>query len=131
MHLSRPRFGQLARGDAATTVPRGAWLVWGLAAGFYFVALFHRMSLGVASLEAAHRFGVAAGALAAFSAVQLGLYLLMQVPAGLGADRIGPRRMLALGLTCMAVGEIAFGLSTDMTVGLAARALVGIGDACT
>jgi sugar phosphate permease len=89
------------------------------------------MSLGVASLEATHRFGVEAGALAAFSAVQLGLYLVMQVPAGLGADRIGPRRMLAFGLAFMAVGEVTFGLSTSMALGLAGRALVGIGDAFT
>jgi MFS family permease len=140
--IGRRRNGQLAIGTprpaarpaaaaAGAAVPRGAWLVWGLAASFYFVALFHRMSLGVASLEATHRFGVGTGALAAFSAVQLGLYLLMQVPAGLGADRIGPRRMLAVGLACMAVGEVTFGLSTSMALGLAGRALVGIGDAFT
>ena len=44
MHLRRT-----GAGDEAS---RGAWLVWGLAAGFYLVALFHRMSLGVASLDA-------------------------------------------------------------------------------
>ena len=34
-----------------------AWRMWALAAAFYLVAIFHRMSLGVASLDASHRFG--------------------------------------------------------------------------
>ena len=104
-------------------------MVWGLAASFYLVALFHRMSLGVASLDAQERFGLSAGTIATLSAVQLGLYLLWTIPAGLAADRIGPRRALTLGLVLMAVGETAFGLAASAPVALGGRALVGIGDA--
>src|SRR4051794_11130350 len=75
-----------------------AWLVWGVAVALYFVAVFHRMGLGVAALEAERRYHVAAGALSVFTAVQLGVYLAMQVPVGLAADRIGPRRSLAAGM---------------------------------
>jgi hypothetical protein len=49
---------------------RRAWLVWGLAAGFYLVALFHRMSLGVASLDAQRRFDLSPGTIATLSALQ-------------------------------------------------------------
>ncbi len=108
---------------------RTAWGVWGLAAGFYLVALFHRMSLGVASLDAQERFGLGAGDIATLSALQLGLYLAMTIPAGLAADRIGPRRALALGLGIIAVGEVAFGLATAAPLALGGRALVGVGDA--
>lgn len=107
----------------------GAWTVWGLAAGFYLVALFHRMSLGVASLDAQQRLGLGPGAIATLSALPLGLYLAMTIPAGLAADRIGPRRALAAGLVLMAVGETAFGLATQAPVALVGRALVGVGDA--
>src|SRR4051812_50057150 len=86
------------------------WLVWGFAAGLYFVAVFHRMVLGVAALEAERRYHVGAGALSAFTAVQLGVYLAMQVPVGLAADRIGPRRSLAAGMAAVAVGEAGVGL---------------------
>ena len=55
------------------------------------------MILGVAAFEAERRYHVGAGALSAFTAVQLGVYLAMQVPVGLAADRIGPRRSLATG----------------------------------
>ncbi|MGD9695464.1 MAG: nitrate/nitrite transporter [Thermoleophilia bacterium] len=103
--------------------------MWGLAAGFYLVALFHRMSLGVASIEAHDRLGLGPDAIALLSALQLGLYLLMTIPAGLAADRIGPRRALAGGLILMAAGETIFGLAHDPAVALAGRGLVGVGDA--
>jgi nitrate/nitrite transporter NarK len=106
-----------------------AWTVWGLAASFYLVALFHRMSLGVASLDAQERFGLSAGTVATLSALQLGLYLAWTIPAGLAADRIGPRRALTLGLVLMAAGETAFGLATSAPLALGGRALVGVGDA--
>ncbi|MBX5470190.1 MAG: MFS transporter [Thermoleophilaceae bacterium] len=105
--------------------------MWGLAGSFYLVALFHRMSLGVASLEAQRRLGVHTGAITALSAVQLCLYLAMQVPAGLLADRVGPRRTLIWGLAAMGGGELVFGLSSSFPPALAGRALVGVGDACT
>src|SRR3954453_14981553 len=108
---------------------RSAWVVWGFAAGLYFVAVFHRMVLGVAALEAERRYHVGAGALSAFTAVQLGVYLAMQVPVGLAADRIGPRRSLAPGMAAIAVGEAVFALSGALGAGLAGRALIGLGDA--
>jgi MFS family permease len=103
--------------------------VWGFAAGLYFVAVFHRMVLGVAALEAERRYHVGAGALSAFTAVQLGVYLALQVPVGLAADRIGPRRSLAAGMGAIAVGEAVFALSGTLGAGLAGRALIGLGDA--
>src|SRR3954467_6362339 len=109
--------------------PGEAWIVWGFAAALYFVAVFHRMVLGVAALEAERRYHVGPGALSAFTAVQLGVYLAMQVPVGLAADRIGPRRSLAAGMTAIAAGEAIFALSGTLPAGLAGRALIGLGDA--
>src|SRR4051794_33025288 len=126
MHLSRRGHGGVL---PAPRTGRRAWAVWGLAASFYLVALFHRMSLGVASLDAQERFGLSAGTIATLSAVQLGLYLVWTIPAGLAADRIGPRRALTIGLVLMAVGETAFGLAGSAPVALGGRALVGVGDA--
>src|SRR3954454_17390861 len=110
--------------------PRGqGWVVWGFAAGLYFVAVFHRMVLGVAALEAERRYRVGPGALSAFTAIQLGVYLAMQVPVGLAADRIGPRSSLAAGMTAIAAGEAIFALTGTFGAGLAGRALIGLGDA--
>lgn len=109
---------------------RAAWTAWGLAASCYVLAMFHRMSLGVASLDAGDRLHAGSGAVAALSVAGLGAYLLGQVPAGLVSDRIGPRRALAGGLLLMATGEALFAVSHAFAPALAGRALVGLGDAC-
>jgi MFS family permease len=119
--------------DPTTTLTRGgarAWGVWGVAAVVYFLALLHRTSLGVAALDAQRRFHVGPGALSAFAVLQLVVYLSMQVPAGVLADRVGPRRMLTFGLVAMGLGATLFSLVTSLPGGLAGRALVGLGDAC-
>jgi sugar phosphate permease len=105
--------------------------VWGLAVSAYFVAVFHRTSLGVASLEAERRFHIGPSLLATFVSVQLGLYAAMQIPTGAMADRFGPRRMLTAALVFLAGGEALFGWGNSVATALAGRALVGIGDGLT
>ena len=61
-----------------------------MGAACYFIALFHRASLGVAAPEALVRFSAGPAVLSLFTALQLGVYLLLQVPSGLLADRLGP-----------------------------------------
>src|SRR3954447_16194006 len=117
--------------DPFTRASQSPWVVWGLGALVYVVAMFHRMTLGVAGGEVAARLDVPVGSLGVFVSVQLVTYLLMQIPAGLAADRIRPRRMLAAGLAIMALGEAVFALSHGMPVAIAGRALVGVGDALT
>jgi len=121
---------------AAGNVPEppggpAAWRAWALGVTTYLVAVFHRMSLGVGALDAERRFHVGPSVLAAFVAVELGLYAALQIPTGAAADRFGPRRMLTAALVFMAAGEAVFGLSTVAVVGIAGRALVGLGDALT
>jgi predicted MFS family arabinose efflux permease len=117
-------------GPARRVAANRGWRMWALAAAFYLVAIFHRMSLGVASLDASARFGVSTSAIAVLSTVQFGLYLAMQIPAGLLADRLGPRRSLALGLVAIGAGELVFAFSPTFGDAIAGRALVGAGDAC-
>ncbi|WP_243787790.1 MFS transporter [Saccharopolyspora gloriosae] len=109
--------------------PRGAWLVWGVGAACYFVALFHRASLGVAAPDALVRFSAGPGVLALFSALQLGVYLVLQVPSGLLADRLGPRRVITGGVVALAVGSAVFAVSGSILGGVTGRVLIGIGDA--
>jgi sugar phosphate permease len=115
--------------QAVDKTTRRGWLVWGIGAGFYIVAVFHRMALGVAGLTAEHHLHVDKGELASFTAVQFLVYLGMQVPAGTAIDRIGPRRTLAGGLALIGTGETVFALAHGLALGLAGRALVGVGDA--
>lgn len=108
---------------------RRAWAIWAVALAAYGVAIFHRSSLGVAGLLAAERFDISASELAAFTVLQLAVYAALQIPVGVLLDRFGSRRMLLAGLVLMTAGQLAFAFTTTFTAGLAARAVLGAGDA--
>ncbi|MEU6056737.1 MFS transporter [Streptomyces sp. NPDC047097] len=110
---------------------RRAALVWGVGVAVYFVAVIFRTSLGVAGLDAAERFDVGASALSAFSILQLLVYAGMQIPVGLMVDRLGTKRVLTYGVVLFTVGQLGFALSPSYGTALAARALLGCGDAMT
>jgi sugar phosphate permease len=108
---------------------RRAWAVWGAALSVYVLAVFHRTSLGVAGIIAADRFHISASQLATFTVVQLAVYAAMQIPVGVLLDRFGSRRLLLTGLLSMTVGQAYFALAGSFGAGLAARVLIGLGDA--
>ncbi|MCA1655349.1 MAG: MFS transporter, partial [Pseudonocardiaceae bacterium] len=110
---------------------RRAVLIWVTAVGVYLAAVFHRTSLGVASLEAGVRFEVGPGALGTFTVLQIGVYALMQVPTGMLVDRFGTRRVLAVAALLMGLGQLLFAFATPYPLGLLARAVLGVGDAMT
>ncbi|MFK0192651.1 nitrate/nitrite transporter [Kitasatospora sp. NPDC090308] len=110
---------------------RAAWFAWSLGVAVYVLAVVHRTSLGVAGLDASARFGIGASALSTFSILQVLVYAGMQVPVGLLVDRIGPRRVLLLGVALMSAGQLAFAFSTAFAPALASRAVLGCGDAMT
>jgi MFS family permease len=105
------------------------WAYWGLGALCYLVSLFHRTGLSVAADDALTRFHITAGALGIFTALQLGVYLALQIPAGLVADRWGPRKVLTMAALALAAGSALLSVSDTLWAGLAARALTGFGDA--
>jgi MFS family permease len=106
-------------------------MVWGVALAVYFMAVFHRSSLGVAGLLANERFHISAAQLSVFTMLQLLVYAGMQVPVGLLVDRFGPKSVLTVGITVMTLSQCGFALATTYPEGLAARVFVGIGDAMT
>ncbi|GGB81533.1 MFS transporter [Knoellia flava TL1] len=108
---------------------RRAWVIWVVALSVYTVAVFHRTSLGVAGLVAAQRFDITASQLATFTVVQLVVYAGMQIPVGVLLDRFGSRRLLLVGLALISIGQLWFAFAGSFGVGLAARVLLGMGDA--
>lgn len=110
---------------------RRAVAVWSIGVAVYFVAVIFRTSLGVAGLDAAERFHVGASALSTFSILQLLVYAGMQIPVGLLVDRLGTKKVLTLGVVLFTAGQLSFALSPSYGMALAARALLGCGDAMT
>ncbi|WP_328770268.1 MFS transporter [Streptomyces sp. NBC_00286] len=110
---------------------RRAVLVWSVGVSVYFVAVIFRTSLGVAGLDAADRFDVGASALSTFSILQLLVYAGMQIPVGLLVDRLGTKKVLTIGVLLFTAGQLGFAFSPSYGMALAARALLGLGDAMT
>jgi len=108
---------------------RRAWTVLSAAVSVYILAVFHRTSLGVAGLIAAERFDISSAQLATFTMVQLSVYAAMQIPVGVILDRVGAKKLLVTGVVLMTGGQLAFAFATSFGIGVAARVLVGMGDA--
>jgi MFS family permease len=111
--------------------PRRAWLIFALAMVAYSVAVFQRASLGVAGVEAQRRFATTAAVLSLFAVLQLGVYAGLQIPVGVLLDRIGSRRLIAGGALLMGVGQLVLATAHHVGPAVAARVLVGAGDAMT
>lgn len=110
---------------------RHAWLILAVGTLVYAVAVFQRASLGVAGVQAQHRFGITAAVLSLFSVMQLAVYAALQIPVGVLLDRIGSRRMIAAGAVTMAAGQFLLATAHHVALAVAARVLVGTGDAMT
>ncbi|GGK63076.1 MFS transporter [Ornithinimicrobium pekingense] len=108
---------------------RRAWVIWLVGLSIYTLAVFHRTSLSVAGIIAAERFDITAGQLSTFTVLQLAVYAAMQIPVGVLIDRYGSKRLMFVGLSLMTAGQFWFALAGTFEAGVAARVLLGIGDA--
>ena len=107
------------------------WIVWATALLAYIVAVLDRTTLGVSGLAAADRFSAGPSLLSAFVVLQVVVYACAQVPAGLLLDRYGSRALIASGAALMASGQLALAFTESLPTAIAARAVVGLGDAVT
>lgn len=107
------------------------WLVWGVAVFAYTVAVLQRTSFGVSGLDAADRFAVGPAMLSGFVVLQVVVYAGMQIPAGVLLDRYGSRAMIAAGASILAAGQVLLAVTEYLPLAIAARVLVGVGDAFT
>lgn len=107
------------------------WIVWATGLLAYIVAVLDRTTLGVSGLQAADRFAANPSALSSFVVLQVIVYAGAQVPAGLLLDRYGSRVLIASGAALMATGQLVLALGESLPAAIAARAIVGLGDAVT
>ncbi len=108
-----------------------AWIVWAAGLLAYIVAVLDRTTFGVAGLDAAERFHASPAQLSMFVVLQLVVYAGAQIPAGVLLDRFGSRAMILTGGTLMVIGQLTLAFTTSLPVAVAARAVVGLGDAFT
>ena len=107
------------------------WIVWATGLLAYIVAVLDRTTLGVSGLDAADRFGASPSLLSTFVVVQVVVYAGAQVPAGLLLDRFGSKALIVSGAAVMASGQLLLAFTESLPAAVAARAVVGLGDAVT
>lgn len=102
-----------------------AWLVWGLAAAYFFSDYLARVSIGVMGRELQISFEVSAGALGLLSSFFYYPYIVMQMPVGLMVDRYSIRLLLTSMSFVTALGCVVFGSATNLWWAGLGRGLIG------
>lgn len=105
-----------------------AWVVWVVGLAAYTVGVMQRTTFGASGIAAADRFDVAPDLLASFVFLQVGVYLVMQIPAGLLLDRWGSRALITTGSVTMALGQGLLAVATSLELVYLGRFVVGVGD---
>jgi sugar phosphate permease len=103
------------------------WVIfWVMAVGYVFV-YFHRLCPSVVAVDIQKAFDASAVLTGVLASAYFYPYALMQFPAGLLSDSLGPRTTVTCFLTIAAVGSLIFGMAPTMEVAVAARVMVGLG----
>ncbi|MCS7205572.1 MAG: MFS transporter [Leptospiraceae bacterium] len=104
-----------------------AWWIFFSVSIPYVLVYFHRVAPAVVSQQLMSFFQITGAEFGNLSAIYFYIYTIMQVPAGVLADSIGPKRIIFFGSLLSGVGSILFGLSEVYSFALFGRLLVGLG----
>lgn len=97
----------------------------------YMLSFFQRFAPAGVAQDLAAAFHTSAASLGVLAATYFYVYTLMQIPTGILADTLGPRRILLLGGLVGGAGSLLFGLAPSLDVALAGRTLIGLGVSVT
>jgi MFS family permease len=105
------------------------WLVLGLAILAYMLGLFHRVAPAALAQDLVQAFATSALALGVLAATYFWVYTAMQMPCGVLADTLGPRKLLFGGGLIATAGAAMFGLAPALGWAAFGRMLIGLGTA--
>jgi sugar phosphate permease len=88
-----------------------------------------RGTLAVANPMIRAELGLSLGQMGLLLSAFLWIYAVCQLPIGGLVDRIGPRRLLGIGLVVWSLAQMAGGLASSFGFFIVARAVLGIGEA--
>ncbi len=99
--------------------------MWGLVVLFYMVGFFQRVAPAVMAQELMSDFRLGGALLGNLSATYFYAYAAMQVPSGLLADQIGPRRLATYACVVATIGIFVFSFGPNLWFAYIGRFLVG------
>ncbi|MBU8849127.1 MAG: MFS transporter [Desulfobacterales bacterium] len=102
-----------------------AWFVWGLGALFYLAGFFQRVAPAVMTQELMQDFQISASGLGHLSGLYFYAYVAMQIPTGILADTLGPRKLLTAGCLVAGLGTLLFSMSSGFFWAGFGRLLIG------
>lgn len=109
----------------------GVLLGLGVAVAAYLLSFFHRVAPAAISGDLQATFAIGGAQLGTLAATYFYVYTVMQIPTGVLADTLGPRRILWWGGLIAGAGAILFGLAPSFELAFLGRTLVGLGVSVT
>ena len=110
---------------------RRRWVAIGVVALAYILSFFQRFAPAGIAPDLAAAFETSAASLGVLAATYFYVYTLMQIPTGILADTLGPRRILAIGGVVGGAGSFLFGMAPSLELALVGRTLIGLGVSVT
>jgi len=114
-----------------SSLARARRVVIGLALAGYVLSFFHRTAPAAIAAELTAAFSISGAVLGTLAATYFYVYTLLQIPVGVLADTLGPRRILAAGGAIAAAGSVLFALAPVWELAAVGRTLVGVGVSVT
>ena len=93
----------------------------------YILGAFQKMGLQAVKMTLESDFGINALQYSNLSAAYFYGYAVIQIPSGIMADVLGPKKTSIIGTAAMAVSSVIYGLASGYVPMLIARALMGLG----
>ena len=116
------------RAQAIAVWQKRRLLIWGVTAAAFITGYFHRTVIGVVSDNLMRDFAIERAAdLGLLASIYFWTYAVLQLPAGIMADRFGPRRVVSLSLLISAAGTLIFTLADTLTGLYAGRFVTTLG----
>jgi MFS family permease len=101
------------------------WIVWTIAAGFFFYKYLIQVSPSVMTDDLMKAFQVNGAGLGNLSAFYFYAYLLMQIPVGIMLDKYSPRRLTTIAIFICSLSTFIFAHSNTLWLACISRALMG------
>jgi sugar phosphate permease len=106
---------------------RARRVVFAIALASFVLSFFHRTAPAAIAGELTRAFAINSAVLGTIAATYFYVYTVLQIPVGVLADTLGPRRILAAGSLVAGAGSFVFALAPTWELAAAGRMLVGVG----
>lgn len=107
------------------------WTAFAIVGLAYVLSFFHRFAPAAIAGDLQLAFSASGAQLGGLAATYFYVYIVMQIPTGVLADTLGPRRVVTIGGVIAGIGSLLFGFADTLTLASIGRLLVGLGVSVT